>query len=131
VFADWLEETGEPANVGWAKYIRWMSDCGRDFRGNDDRSEFDWRVSKYVGHIQARLTIRASLFVREYALLERLLPLESLTVWLHGFIPEEGARRLLAPQFAELYRVLPLAFHADALFVAMPDETRIGGAIED
>jgi uncharacterized protein (TIGR02996 family) len=121
VFADWLEETGEPSNVAWARYIRLMADANRYPEGSFERYEREWFVPQHAARIQAHLTIPAVVYVTHTTTIPQLLPLSHITVRLRGFTPEPHTKALLCKQMLELYRIFPLTHENDSLCVAMAD----------
>lgn len=79
VFADWLEDTGVPANVAWAEYLRLHTAAG----GRDPA-----RAAALAPRIKARLTLSAWTFQRHCALVLALLPADCVTVRLAGYWPD-------------------------------------------
>ena len=86
VFADWLEETGEPHNTAWAHFIRLRIEADR-YPSDKRRAAANStaKPTQYAPHIRASLTIPAQKFVGYPKSLLQLLPAPNITVRLKGF----------------------------------------------
>ncbi len=85
VFADWLEETGEPHSAAWAHFIRLKIEADRYTPDSHERRALDHRAEMQSPQIRARLTISAKLFVGYPKSLLQLLPAPNVTVRLARF----------------------------------------------
>src|SRR6266542_6112212 len=85
VFADGLEETGEPHNTAWAHFIRRRIEADRHPPDSRERRELDREADSYAPRIRANLTIPAALFVGYPKSLLQLLPAPNITVRLADF----------------------------------------------
>jgi uncharacterized protein (TIGR02996 family) len=125
VFADWLEETGEPANVAWAHFIRLTEEIAtRHTRGSAPRN-WQSRVARYASQIRATLTIPAALFVAHYKQLQRLLPLDRFTATLEGYEISREVIEFMPESVSRENLVLPLDLQGRArhLLAAFADPT--------
>src|SRR5262245_6779074 len=79
-FADWLEETDEPAKVAWAHFIRLNAEanqCPADF---ERRRELERQLSGLAPRIHARLTVEAAQLIGKVEHLSQLLPKANIIV---------------------------------------------------
>jgi uncharacterized protein (TIGR02996 family) len=67
VFADWLEETDEPANVAWARYIRAQAELAAQPPIGGRWPELEAQAADEVLRIEATLKVPANLFGRANA----------------------------------------------------------------
>ncbi|MBX9579513.1 MAG: TIGR02996 domain-containing protein, partial [Gemmataceae bacterium] len=118
VFADWLEDTGEPQNAAWAGYIRAKAAAARHEFGSPEWRRSDDEAAGFAADVRANLTLPVGFFLNYPASLLRLLPGPNTTVWLGEvellrtvieFVPESVARENL---------VLPLQMQGLALLMA-------------
>lgn len=121
VFADWLDDTGEPHNVAWAAFIRANAEADRHEPGSPDGERLARQATRLWGSVNATLTVTADEFVLSAAALLRILPEPNITVRLGvhqipraviEFVPESVARDNL---------VLPLAAEESRLSVVSAD----------
>ena len=120
VFADWLEETGEPHSAAWAHYIRLKAEADRYPPDSATRFELDRHAGQYALHIRARLTVPAKLFVGYPKSLLQLLPAQNVTVRIGRFRPTASALARVREDVARALPILPLDDRAGALIVAAP-----------
>src|SRR5262245_44398544 len=85
VFADWLEETGDPSNVAWARFIRLSAEASRRPPDGEERKELDRLVSDLALRVSATLTLDAAQLVGHVEQLWQLLPRPNLIVRLAGY----------------------------------------------
>ncbi|MBN9121236.1 MAG: TIGR02996 domain-containing protein [Planctomycetes bacterium] len=121
VFADWLEETGEPHNAAWAHFIRLKIEADRHPLHGPTRHEIDRHAGQYAVYIRARLTVPAKLFVGYPKSLLQLLPAENVTVRLANFEVPCGVRDLIPESVARENLILPLDTQEHALLIAAAD----------
>jgi uncharacterized protein (TIGR02996 family) len=117
VFADWLDETGKPANQAWAKYLRARADAS----GAASHFERDLAIDQAASaapDVVARLTLPAAGFAPRFLGLLDLLPAANFTVTLDGFDPPRIFFRRHPQSFFERARAVPLALDQDRLLVA-------------
>lgn len=125
VFADWLEEQGEPHNRAWAYYIRLKAETDRYPNDSAQRYELDRQAGEYAVHIQARLTIPAKLFVGYPKSLLQLLPAPYLTVSLSRYTVPRDALELVPESVARENLVIPLAVQDRVLLLAAAEPTSL------
>lgn len=123
VFADWLEEQGEPHNRAWAYYIRLKAETDRYPADSAQRYELDRQAGEYAVHIQARLTIPAKLFVGYPKSLLQLLPAPYLTVSLSRYVPPRDVLEMLPESVARENLLFPLAAQGRTLLFAAAEPT--------
>lgn len=121
VFADWLEETGEPHSTAWAHYIRLMAEAARHEPGSVECGVLIRRAADLAPEIRARLTIRAKTFVDDPESLLQLLPAPSITVRLARFEIPRQALELVPEPVARENLVLPLDLQERMLLIAAAD----------
>jgi type IV pilus assembly protein PilB len=117
VFADWLEETGEPSNVAWAHYIRLKAEAAGHPFGSPDQIELDTEAGGYAWRIRANLTIPATLFVGYPKSLLQLLPAPNITVTLTDFEIPRAVIELMPESVARENVVLPLDLQGNCLIL--------------
>jgi type IV pilus assembly protein PilB len=122
VFADWLEETGDPSNVAWAQFIRLNVEADRHPAGVRKEDAIT-AAFEHRGRIRARLTAPARVIVRHYATLRELIPPERLTARLRGFVPDPTATLLVTEGMAKVYRLFPLGLTRSEVMVAVEPAT--------
>jgi uncharacterized protein (TIGR02996 family) len=118
VFADWLEETGDPSNTAWAHFIRAKVATDAQRPGSPERREWDTEAGKFAPFIRANLTIPATLFVGYPKSLLQLLPGPNITVKLAGFQAPYALVELIPESAARENLVLSLDLQGRALLVA-------------
>jgi type IV pilus assembly protein PilB len=121
VFADWLEETGEPSNVAWAKYIRLMAEGERHPPGTIERENPEWRAKNLGDEIEAKVKIPAAHFLMQRELLVRLLPSHQFKVTLMGLEVPSVATEFVPESVARECRLIALAHQKPYIVVAMED----------
>ena len=118
IFADWLEETGEPSNVAWARFIRLKIEADQYPAGSAERVEVETEAGGFAWQIRANLTIPASVVVNHLEPLLRLLPSPNMTVRLAGYDVPRAALALMPHAVAYENLVLPLDLRDSTLVVA-------------
>jgi type IV pilus assembly protein PilB len=121
VFADWLEETGEPSNVAWARFIRAKAEAAGYRFGCSRWAVLEAEAAGQAWQIRANLTIPAALFVGHPKSLLQLLPAPNITVRLADFEIPRAVVELMPESVAREHLVLPLDLQGDLLFVASDD----------
>ena len=120
VFADWLEETGEPPNVAWARFIRLMAEA-RHSAGTLTFESRDRQASELAGEIRVALTVDAAQLVGHVEHLRHFLPRQNLTVRLAGYTLAQALLELVPESVARENVVIPLALDGQVLRVAIAD----------
>lgn len=118
VFADWLEETGQPHNLAWAYYIRLRAEAERHDPNSAERRGLDRQADSYAPKVRANLTIPASLFVGYPKSLLQLLPSPNITVRLAAFESPRAVYEMVPESVARGNELVPLAGQGTVLFVA-------------
>jgi uncharacterized protein (TIGR02996 family) len=117
VFADWLEETGQPGNLAWARYIRLRAEAA----AADTAVERDLarhKAADIAPGITARLTLPAAQFVPHFDKLLDLLPAARFTITLTGYRPPAALfREFREPDLRDRV-VIPLAERDATLLLA-------------
>ena len=120
VFADWLEETGETANIAWAKYIRLMAKDPHP-SGTLTFESRDRQESEFAREIHAALTIDAAQLVGHVEHFWQLLPQQNITVKLAGYALAQSVIELLPESVARENAVVGLHLDGQQLFVAVAE----------
>ena len=121
VFADWLDETGDPSNVAWARYIRLRDEIGRHPPDSFERSNREWHATNTAVLIEATVTVPLAVLVTSHALLRDFLPLDRVRVTLENAqIPRE-VLELVPEVLVRRRRMLPLHRDAWKVIVALTD----------
>jgi uncharacterized protein (TIGR02996 family) len=121
VFADWLEETGEPSNVAWARYIRLMAEAAQHQLDSIRYKNLDRQASDLASQIHATLTIGAAKLVGNIEQLEQLLPKPNVRVQFVGYEIPKPVIEYVPESVARENLVLPLHLEGQRLFVAIAD----------
>jgi uncharacterized protein (TIGR02996 family) len=116
VLADWLDESGEPANRSWAEYLRARAAISQ--ANVEDKQTIRTLAESYGELIKARLTIQAERFVRFADQYLNLLPYTHWTVRLDTFEPPENIVRRLPVDLLESCRAVPLVRLEDRILFA-------------
>lgn len=80
VFADWLDDTGEPHNAAWAGYIRAKAAAAREPFGSAAWQAWNDEAARFAADVRAELSLPAGVFVNYPDSLLRLLPGPNITV---------------------------------------------------
>jgi uncharacterized protein (TIGR02996 family) len=124
VFADWLEETGEAANIAWAKYLRLMAEVPHT-AGTltfENRHRQAKEIAKELApEIRATLTIDATRLAGRAEHFQQFLPQQNITVTLAGHTLALSVIELVPESVARVNVVIPLTLDGRVLRVAMPD----------
>ncbi|MCS6863892.1 MAG: TIGR02996 domain-containing protein [Gemmataceae bacterium] len=118
VFADWLEETGQPQNIAWAAYIRRRHEADQLPAGSAARADADQQAAQAADAIRARLTIPAQLFVSYPKSLLQLLPPAQITVQLADFTVADHVCACLTGHQTHHYQIMPLDRQETTLLIA-------------
>jgi len=118
VFADWLQETGEPHNAAWANFIRLRIEADRYPPDSAARRAGDREADTYAPRIRANLTIPAALFAGYPKSLLQLLPAPNITVRLADFAVPHPVLELVPESVARENLVLPLGAQERTLLLA-------------
>ena len=121
VFADWLDETGEPHNAAWAHFIRLKAEADRHDPDSRERRELDRQAVTFAPDIRARLTISARRFVGYRKSLLKLLPSPNFTVRLADFEVTIAVLELVPESVARENFVLPIDLNGNTLLTAATD----------
>ena len=120
VFADWLEETGEPPNVAWAKYLRLMAEAPHT-AGTLAFESRNRQARELASEIRATLTIDAAQLAGHVEHFRQFLPWPHITVTLAGHSLWLSVIELVPESVARENVVIPLALDGQVLRVAMAD----------
>src|SRR5687767_12482156 len=74
VFADWLDESGEPANLTWASFIRAHDALERTDPSDPRHADLRKRADFCAARVRYRVRLHASNFLPHAETLVRLLP---------------------------------------------------------
>ena len=121
VFADWLEETGEPHSIAWAHYIRLMIEAARQQPESVECVRLIRRADDLAPDIRAQLTISAKKFVDYPKSLLQLLPAPNITVRLAQFEIPRQVLEIMPESVARENLVIPLDLQKRTLLVASAD----------
>ncbi|QEL19040.1 TIGR02996 domain-containing protein [Limnoglobus roseus] len=116
VFADWLEETGEPHNVAWAEYLR-LHTCSQGWAVDARKME------ELSAPIRAQLLIRAETFIRHRPLLLELLPAKNISLRLTNYTPLVAYFEITPMSIAFENQIVPLMLAGNTLYFATPTPT--------
>ncbi len=119
VFADWLEETGEPHNAAWAYYIRLRDEADRYPSDSREHRELFRQADAYAPKIRAKLTMSAKRFVGYPKSLLQLLPAANISVRLAGFELPRAALEYMPESVARENVLFPLDLQGGTLWRAM------------
>lgn len=121
VFADWLEETGEPHSAAWAHFIRAKIETDQHPHDSTERRSLERKADSFAPHIRAKLTITAQQFVAHPMALLQLLPAPNITVRLVDFTVVRPVLELVPESVARENLILPLDAQERTLFIAAVD----------
>jgi uncharacterized protein (TIGR02996 family) len=133
VFADWLEDTGEPSNVAWAQFIRLSAEVASLPGDSIRRRELAQQLSELAPQVRATLTIDAKQLAGHVDLWRplpkgnigehfwQLLPKANITVQLAGYALTQAVIEFMPESVARENLVLPLHIKGQRLFVATAD----------
>jgi uncharacterized protein (TIGR02996 family) len=121
VFADWLEETGQPANVAWARFIRLGAEIAEHVIRGTWRVGVEKEAERHATTIHAKLAIPASALIAHPDTIQQFLPLSQLTVTLAGHRIPQTVLGYVPESVARDNFVLPLQLCRNLLFIAMAD----------
>jgi uncharacterized protein (TIGR02996 family) len=124
VFADWLEETGDPSNVAWAQFIRLMAEADRHQLGSQVRSDLEHQASGHAQEIRTALVITTALLLRDPTPLLAVLPAWRIRVEMRGTDTPCAVIEVLHESVARECKVLPLYLRGRTLLVAMADPSQ-------
>lgn len=117
VLADWLDESGEPANRSWADYLRARAAASSQSQTGEQLTVRS--LADLSGElIKARLTIPAERFVSFAKQYLDLLPYSNWAVRLGTFQPPESIVRRLSLGLLESCRAVPLVRLEDRILFA-------------
>jgi len=117
VFADWLEETGQPGNLAWSRYIRLRAEAAA--ADNDlARDLARHKAAEIAPGITARLTLPAAQFVPHFDKFLDLLPAARYTITLDGYVPPAALFREFREPVLRDRVVIPLAERDATLLLA-------------
>ncbi len=125
VFADWLEDTADPANVAWAHYIRTQAELAAQPPVGGRWGELEVQAADEALRISATLKVPARIFVEQTRALLRLLPAERLSGDLTGFEVPQVVAEYVPASVAHERLVLPLALGRSRIFLAMVDPQNV------
>jgi len=123
VFADWLEETDDPSNVAWARYIRLMANADQVPQGSANRFQLNRDASDFASEITATIHLDAEQLVGHLDHLQQLLPQPNFTVTLAGYPLIPDVVEMIPESVAQENCVIALAREgARLVLAAAPDE---------
>lgn len=111
VFADWLDDTGQPQNIAWAEYLRLNAPPAVPDPA---------RLDELAPRIKARLTVSAWTFRRHCPLVLALLPADRVTVRLTDFAPSHATVSEVPESVARENVVIPVAEAGGRFIFATP-----------
>lgn len=120
VFADWLEDRGEPHHAAWAGYIRAKAAAARVEFGTAAWRASDDEAAEFAPDVAANLSLPVGFFLRYPASLLRLLPAANIAVRIGPFRPTTAVVGRVPEAYARHFPLLPLDDSAGALLVAYP-----------
>ncbi len=118
VFADWLEESGTRSNVAWSKFLRLSEEVARLPEDDPTHGKNSRLVARLGGMVQAKLRIKAEMFVGHAEHLRRLLPLRCLVLDLESVVIPREIVDEFPESLAREFGTLPLDFGPTTLHVA-------------
>jgi uncharacterized protein (TIGR02996 family) len=121
VFADWLEETGEPSNVAWAGYIRLMAKTNTHPPASAEYEEQQRKAMTFARDIHTKLPIAAGWQSKQLPLLLQLLPSANVILALSGYEIPRGIFELIPESVARDNVLIPLLLEDNFLWLAMAD----------
>ncbi|MBX9625433.1 MAG: TIGR02996 domain-containing protein [Gemmataceae bacterium] len=124
VFADWLEDTGEPHNAAWAGYIRAKAAAARYEFGRPEWRTADREAGRFADHVRANLDLPVRFFLGYPASVLRLIPGPNITVRLDNVLWPSEVVGLVPDPLAREHSVVALQTQGPALLVAAADLRR-------
>jgi uncharacterized protein (TIGR02996 family) len=133
VFADWLEETGEPANVTWARFIRLGVEAASLPGDSVRRRELAQQLSELSPQVRATLTVDAKQLAGHVDLwlplpkgnisehFWQLLPKANITVKLAGYALTQAVIECMPESVARENLVMLLHMKEQRIFIATAD----------
>jgi uncharacterized protein (TIGR02996 family) len=130
VFADWLEETGEPSNVAWARFIRLSTEVASLPVDSVSRRDLAQQLFELAPQVRATLIVDAKQLAGHVDLwlplpkanildhFWQLLPKANITVQLAGYALTQTVIEFMPESVARENLVLSLHIDGDRLFVA-------------
>jgi uncharacterized protein (TIGR02996 family) len=120
-FADWLEETGDPADFAWARYIRLMAEKACHAHGSHAYDNLDRRAAAFAHEIRASVAIDAAQLAAHAERLRQFLPGQRIAVKLAGYTVLPSLVALVSESVARENLVLPLVWRRRRLWLASTD----------
>ena len=121
VFADWLEETAETANVAWAGFLRVMAEAAPHDPKSQEWRDIQTRASEFADDIEATLTLDAAQLVGKVEHYWQVVPRERITARLAGYELRRDFLELVPESVARENLVLPLELVGNRLTMATAD----------
>jgi type IV pilus assembly protein PilB len=121
VLADWLDDTGRPADAAWAAYIRARCHAARLPDAQPERTALLREAAGHASQVTARLEVAADSLVRDPAAILNLLPPDRLTVSLEGWVLPPELVEVVPESVARTCRVLSLSSWGATLYLAAAD----------
>jgi len=118
VFADWLEEAGDPSSVAWAQFIRLMASTDPMPNRGRVRRERNRHLMRLASQITTTLHLNAEQLVGCVEYLHRLLPQPNFHVSLAGYPLLPEVIELIPESVAVEHLVIPLAVQGNRLLAA-------------
>jgi type IV pilus assembly protein PilB len=119
VFADWLEETGEPDKIAWSQYIRLRHELEGTAEKTPKHRELRARCRDCGRQVIQRVRLKAAHLVPRADDLFRVLPPGQWTVELNGFEIPRPLIELLPESLARENCLVPLQADKKRLLFAM------------
>ncbi|MCE9567818.1 MAG: TIGR02996 domain-containing protein [Planctomycetes bacterium] len=121
IFADWLEEQGDPSNVAWAHFIRLNAEIAKCPANSYERPKLERQRTELAAQLRATLSIPASVFVASSGLLLELLPSHRFRVTLAGFEIPRAILEYMPESVARENLVLPISLEGYTLTITTAD----------
>ncbi len=118
VLADWLDDTGRPADAAWAGYIRARCAAARIPADAVLRNELLHEAANRSHSVVATLSIGAAHLVRHAPTFIDLLPADRFTARLDGVGLPLAVVELVPESVARTNRVIPLVVSGSVLYLA-------------
>jgi type IV pilus assembly protein PilB len=122
VFADWLEETGDPDCLIWAEYIRTKWRAIHTQMGSPEEIDLQSTLTDLNHSLKFRLHFEANhQIVSQLPFLTWLIPSSQITLKLRNFLPFPEVIEFISESILRENCFLPLQLNRHGLWIVIPN----------